>query len=257
MQLKTIISAIASASVIAGVALADDNYVSLSGGLSIQDNSNNSGTFDGVFTTGAGTTIPGGTALPANAPVSWATQFENGYVVNGAIGRRFGSLRGELEVGYQSSGVQSHGNVRAGGIALANEDAGVLITGSSNLGVTLGDLVADGQGDLSTLFLMANMYYDLETGTSFRPYVGVGAGVGFVDVAFSPSAVGIIDDNTTSFAYQAMAGVAYEVSPMVEIYAGYRYRATLDAEVNVSLFPATLDVENRSSNVEGGIRVSF
>lgn len=257
MQLKSIISAIAGVAVMAGVAQAQDNYVSLSGGLSIQDNSNNAGNFNGVFTTGAGTTIPGGTALPANAPVSWATQFNNGFVVNGAYGRRFGNLRGEIEVGYQSSGVQSHGNVRAGGIALANEDAGVLITGSANLGTTVGTLVADGQGDLNTLFLMANMYYDLDTGTAFKPYVGVGAGVGFVDVAYSPSGVGIIDDNTTSFAYQAMAGVAYEISPMVEIFAGYRYRATLDAEVDVSLFPATLEIENRSSNVEGGIRVSF
>ncbi len=257
MQLKSIISAIASVAVMAGVAQAQDNYVSLSGGLSIQDNSNNSGNFTGVFTTGAGTTIPGGTSLPANAPVSWSTQFENGFDVNAAVGRRFGSLRGEIEVGYQRNGVGSHGNVRAAGIALANEDAGVLITGSANLGVTVGDLVADGQGDLSTLFLMANMYYDLDTGTSFKPYVGVGAGIGFVDVSFSPSAVGIIDDNTTSFAYQAMAGVAYEVSPSVEIFAGYRYRATLDAEVDVALFPATLEVENRASNVEAGIRVSF
>lgn len=257
MQAKILASVAAGALVLAGAANAQDTYVSVSGGISFLGNSNNEGTFNGAFTTGAGTTIPGGTTLPVDAPVSWTTEFENGFAVNGAIGRRYGAFRGEIEAAYQRSSVQSHNNVLAGGIALGAEDAGVLITGSPNLGVTVGDLVADGQGDLSTVFIMANVYYDLETGTPFKPYIGVGAGVGFVDVSYSPSATAILDDNSTQFAYQGMAGVAYEVSPMTELYAGYRYRATLDAEVDVSLFDATLDVENSASIVEAGFRLSF
>jgi len=257
MKVKTLISAAVSALILASGAQAQDSYVSVSGGVSFLGDSNNEGTFNGVFTTGAGTTIPGGTALPADAPVSWTTEFENGFAVNGAFGRRYGPFRGEIEAAYQRSSVETHNNVLAGGIALAGEDAGVLITGSSNLGVTVGDLVADGQGDLSTVFIMANVYYDIETGTPFKPYIGAGAGVGFVDVSYSPSATAIVDDNSTQFAYQGMAGIAYEVSPMTELYAGYRYRATLDAEVDVSLFDATLDIENSTSIVEAGFRLSF
>lgn len=257
MQLKTIASVTAGALALLGAAQAQDNYVSISGGASFLNNSDNEGNFNGVFTTGAGTTIPGGTALPVDSPVGWTTEFDTGFAVSGAYGRRYGNFRGEIEAAYQTNDVATHNNVLAGGIALANEDAGVLIAGSPNLGVTVADLVADGQGDVSTIFIMANVYYDFDTGSPFKPYVGVGAGVGFVDVAYSPSQTAIIDDNSTQFAYQAMAGIAYEVSPSTELFAGYRYRATLDPEVNSSLFDATLDIENRASIAEAGLRLSF
>ncbi|MHA7872751.1 MAG: outer membrane protein [Hyphococcus sp.] len=258
MHVSTVAAAAAGALSLAGAAYAQDTYVSVSGGAVFLNNSDNEGVFDGAFVTGPGTTIPAGTALPVDAPVGWTTEFDTGYAVQGAIGRRYGLFPAEVEVAYQNNNVSTHNNVLAGGIALANEDAGVLVTGApGNLGVTVADLVADGQGDVSTIFVMANLFYDLETGTPFKPYIGAGAGVGFVDVQYTPSATTIIDDNSTQFAYQAMAGVAYEVSPTTELFAGYRYRATLNPEVDASLFAATFDVENRASIVEAGVRFSF
>ncbi|GJL95798.1 MAG: hypothetical protein DHS20C05_22030 [Hyphococcus sp.] len=254
---KTTISLIAASAVLSGAALAQDYYISLSGGLNFQNSSDNAGVFVGPFTTGTGTTIPGGTVLPDGTDVGWNTEFENGYVINGAIGRKYDAFRGELEVSYQSAGVETHTGVSTAGIALDNEDAGVLITGSPNLGVSVGDLVAAGEGSLDTVYVMANFLVDIKTGTRFTPYIGAGAGVGFVDVNYSPSATPIIDDNATAFAYQGKAGIAFQAAPGTEIFAGYRYRATTDVNVDASLFAANFDIENKSSIVEAGVRFTF
>ena len=257
MSKFTAILAIAPIALFAGAANAQSTYVSVSGGVSLLGDSDNEGAFVGAFTTGEGTTIPAGTVLPDGTPVGWTTDFDTGWSVNGALGKDFGMFRGELEVGYQANNVGSHAGVSAAGIPLDAEDAGVLVTGASNLGVSVGNLVAAGEGDLSTFFVMANAIYDVETGGPITPYIGGGIGVGFVNVEYAPSATTIIDDNATTFAYQAMAGIAYEMSPQTTVFAGYRYRATLDAEVDASLFSASFDVENRSSIVEAGIRWSF
>ncbi|WP_411818886.1 P44/Msp2 family outer membrane protein [Hyphococcus formosus] len=236
---------------------AEDYYVSLSGGVSMLSDSDNMGSFDGDFTTGEGTTIPAGTVLPDGTAVGWSTDFDTGYALSGALGRDYGFFRGELEVAYQSNGVGSHAGVSAGGIALDAEDAGVLITGSPNIGVSVGDLVSDGQGDVSTIYVMANALVDVELGGRLTPYIGGGVGVGFVDVDYSPSAVGIIQDKSTAFAYQAMAGVAYAVAPSVDVTLGYRYRATTDVSVEADLFSADFDVENSASIIEAGLRFTF
>lgn len=250
---------IALAAVIAAssTAHANDYYVSLSGGVSLLGDSQNEGAFDGDFTTGEGTSIPAMTVLPDGTAVGWETDFDTGFALSGALGKNFGPFRGEIELAYQKNGVGSHAGVSAGGIALDGEDAGVLITGSPNIGVTVGDLVADGQGDLSNVFVMANIFYDFETGGLISPFIGAGVGVGFVDVDYSPSAVPIIQDDATAFAYQAIAGVSYEVSPSVDLLVAYRYRATTDVSVQADLFSAEFDIENRASIVEAGLRFRF
>lgn len=104
---------------------------------------------------------------------------------------------------------------------------------------------------------MANALYDIDLEGPVTPYVGGGVGVGFVDVDYSPSGVGIIDDGSAELAWQAMAGVAWALSPAAEIFAGYRYRATTRANVEADLFAAEFEVENRGSTVEAGVRFWF
>ncbi|MEM9169817.1 MAG: P44/Msp2 family outer membrane protein [Pseudomonadota bacterium] len=233
-----------------------DTYISISGGLSLLGDSDNDGAFDGDFTTGTGATIPAGVVLPDGSPVGWTTEFDAGFAISGAVGKRFGPFRGELEVAYQNNGVDTHLDVVASDIALGAEDAGVLITGSDALGVGVADLVADGQGDLSTVYVMANAYYDLQTG-AFSPYVGAGVGIGFTDVEYVPSAVSIIDDNATAFAYQIMVGASYAMTDATDLFVGYRYRGTTDVSVEADLFAADFDIENRGSLFEAGVRFNF
>jgi opacity protein-like surface antigen len=255
--LKTATISVASVVAMSGAALAQDTYVSLSGGASLLQDSVNEGVFVGPFTTGAGTTIPAGTVLPDGTEVGWTTDFDTGFAIAGAVGRDFGPFRGEVEVAWQKNGIETHVDVVAGGIALGGQDAGVLVTGSPNLGVSVANLVDDGTGDVGTLFVFANAFYDFDTGGPLKPFIGGGVGVGFVNVDYSPSDVTIIDDKSTEFAWQAMAGIAWEISPTTELFAGYRYRATSDASVEADLFSADFDIENKASIVELGVRFVF
>lgn len=232
-------------------------YVEGSLGLGILGDSDNNGTFSGDFTTGAGTTIPSGTVLPDGTPVGWSTEFDTGLAASLAAGLRLGVMRAEAEVAYQGNDVDTHRGVTAAGIDLSTEDAGVLVTGAPNLGTSVEDLVADGQGKLRTTFLMANAYFDVPTNSPVTPYIGAGLGIGFVDVEYSPTATEIIDDQQTAFAYQIMAGLAFEATEQAEVVLGYRYRATSDVEVDASLFSAEFDIENASSVLDIGLRYTF
>lgn len=239
-------------------AAAQDYYGSFSLGGVILGDSDNSGAFTSDFLTGTGTTIPNNTPLPAGTNVGWTTEFDTGWTASAALGRRFANgLRGEIELAYQSNDVDTHNNVQAAGIPLDTEDVGVLISGAPQQGATVGEVVADGRGSVDTTFLMANLYYDLTQYGAFTPYVGGGLGVGFVDVEYSPSGVGIVDDDDTVFAYQVVAGASYAFSDRAALFAQYRYRATEDVGTEVDLFPASLDVENRASVIEAGLRFNF
>lgn len=256
-MLKFLSAATAVLATSIGAASAGDAYVAVSGGASFLNDSLNDGVLTSPFTTGAGTTIPGGTVIPSGTGVSWTTDFNTGWTVNGALGKRFGPFRGEVEVGYQDNNIARHSDVRIGGAPIGTEDAGVLVTGSGNLGVPVAALVDSAGGGARTIFVLANVYWDIDLGSKLKPYVGGGVGVGFVDVEYAPSAVTIIDDNSTEFAFSAAAGVSYALSAKTELYAGWRYRGTTDVSVDASLIPAAFDIENRAHVVEAGLRFYF
>ncbi|MEL6366267.1 MAG: P44/Msp2 family outer membrane protein [Pseudomonadota bacterium] len=231
-------------------------YVSIVAGGVLQSESGNEGALGPGFVTGEGTTIPSGTALP-NAPVGWTTEFDTGVFIAGAAGLDFGFLRAEIEVGYSDVGVDTHTNVVAGGIALGAEDAAVLIPNSPALGADVATIVGDGRGQIDQLTAFGNLIYDFDFGEIWAPYIGGGAGLSVVDVEYAPSGVTIVDDEKAVFAYQLLAGVNFNVSDELDWTIGYRFRMSEDVEVDTVLFPGTLEVENRSSNFEIGLRYRF
>ena len=238
---------------------AAQQYVSGSVGLNMQTDSDNEGAFSRDFVTGDGVAVPPGAVLPAGTGVGWTTEFDSGLFVSAAYGYRLNEMfRVEAELSYQGADVDTHTDVQAGGSALGAADAAVLITGSSPLGVTVSDLVADGQGDLTSTGLAINGYYDLPIENSpFALYAGAGVGIAEVKVDYSPSGVAIVDDKEMSAFFQAMAGGSYAISDTTAFYARYRYRAYKDAETDSVLIPASLDVENSSHILELGVRYSF
>lgn len=81
-----------------------------------------------------------------------------------------------------------------------------------------------GVWNTSTLFL--NLYYDIQTGTPFVPYIGAGAGLAFNYVEYSGGASGMSSsssDTFTNFAWNVGAGVAYNFNENVAVDVGYRF----------------------------------
>jgi opacity protein-like surface antigen len=131
-------------------------------------------------------------------------ELDTGIVGTGAFGRSFGNFRAEGELSYSTNDVST----------------------VSALGVSLG-----ASGDISTVGFMVNGYYDFDTNSKWKPYIG--GGIGGANVSLNNvSVVGVplADDDTTVFAYQAKVGVAYEFSPAWEGTLGYRFFGTEDAD---------------------------
>lgn len=256
---KTIIAAVITGSFFTtSSALAMTNYVFGSIGYASQSDSDNSGAFSDDFLTGEGTTIPINTALPAGTPVGWTTKFDNSAAYSIGIGHRYGdNIRLELEVSFLSNDADTHYGVQAAGIDLSDEDAAVLISGATNIGATVDAVVDAGRGDVSSTSLMFNGLYDFTTEGALTPFVGLGLGWSMVDVTYRPSGVGIINDDDSVFSYQLIGGASYAISENGELYGAYKYRQSNDVEVQASLFPATLDVENPHSIFEIGYRLNF
>jgi opacity protein-like surface antigen len=104
---------------------------------------------------------------------------------------------------------------------------------------------------------MINGFYDINIEQKFVPYIGLGIGLANTSITFNPLDVDKLDDRNTGFAYQLMAGITWSLSEASEIFGGYRYRVTSDVEVDVSLLPAELEIENKSSSLYFGLRYHF
>ena len=89
---------------------------------------------------------------------------------------------------------------------------------------------------LKSYTLMFNAYYDIGKFRGFVPYVGAGVGAAYhiVDEVYfteNPNLINRIEgDETLSFAWSLMAGLAYQVSDRAILDFGYRYINMGDAK---------------------------
>jgi opacity protein-like surface antigen len=67
----------------------------------------------------------------------------------------------------------------------------------------------------SATTIMGNGYFDLDTGTAFKPYVGAGVGYSFAK------------NSKDGVALAGMAGVAVDLTQNIALDVGYRYRQTM------------------------------
>ncbi|WP_082701209.1 outer membrane protein [Erythrobacter sp. YT30] len=258
MSIRTIaLGAVAmSALAIPSIAQAQDDdggiYVGVSGGVALPSDSNNSGEFDATVPA-----TPDFGEIPAGTELAWETENDTGFAISGQIGYDFGNgFRAELEGTYNEYNVDTHTGLTVGGANIDAVDVAVLTRGTPDAAnPTVGAVIADGQGDVSNLGIFANVFYDIQTGSGFKPYVGAGVGYQSTDVEYSPSGVLVGDDSDGSFAYQAMAGASFELSEQAEIFGQYTYRSNFsDADIELDLLPATLGVESAQSIISAGVR---
>jgi OOP family OmpA-OmpF porin len=206
----------------------------------------------GLAQTGGGTPGPyvrleGGLSIPENlsgSPVPGITggtaKRDDGYIVGGAAGYKWGPWRGELNLDYAEQDVTSGTNVYAG------------TTGSANL-----------KGNSSNLSFMLNGYYDINTHTRFTPYLGFGVGVSYfrlnkVATNATPS-VAIANSGDYVFAYQPIIGVSYAITDQLLIGLEYRYFGTTDADLKYSAGAATtrFTVDPASHNILASLTYHF
>lgn len=162
----------------------------------------------------------------ASGGLTGETSFDTGFNLGVAGGYDFGPARVEGEVAYRLNDVDEYQ--------------------VNGLGTFAGD------GDVSTLSLMANGFWDIETGSRVTPYLG--AGIGVAQVSMDDPSVPMDDDDTV-FAYQLAAGVAFDLNPSLALDLGYRYFATSDPEFDDAA--GTFETEYMSHNLSLGLRYTF
>jgi OmpA-OmpF porin, OOP family len=89
-------------------------------------------------------------------------------------------------------------------------------------------------GSLDATSLMINGLYDIATGTSFVPYLGVGAGGARMRAnnLGTLANAATVDGGDTVFAYQGIAGLDYHLDANWALGASYRYFATRKADIS-------------------------
>lgn len=175
----------------------------------------------------AGLFIPNESTMTDDVGDTAKATFKPGALFSGALGYAAGNgLRMEAELAYRSGEMDK---------------------------LKIMDLEAKVDSDVSVTSLMANVYYDIKTGSFVTPYVGAGLGIAKVDVGkgtFRGVTLWESDDDTV-MAYQIAAGVGFAVSQNVTIDLGYRFFGTQNAQFEFT------DAEVSSHNVTLGARFLF
>jgi outer membrane protein OmpA-like peptidoglycan-associated protein len=140
-----------------------------------------------------------------------------GFAVGGQVGYDFVGPRVELQGGY-----------------------GQIPTSANIPGTAI-------NGKVGQLTVMANLLYDFMPTSVITPYVGVGAGIAFVD---SNASLG-----STQFAYQAMLGLAYNVDANIRLMVEGRYLGTTNPSVSTPIGNVTF--QNQNIMALAGIQFKF
>jgi OmpA-OmpF porin, OOP family len=161
-----------------------------------------------------------------NGP-SPTVDFNTGAAAAGALGYRFDkNWRTEFELGYRHNNVES---VSGGG----------------------------GNGAVHAWDYMGNVLYDVDTGSKWTPYVGIGAGM----VHYHAAGLQLAPNTTTNdgddvFAYQGILGVSYEFTPRTSMFVDYRYLRA-DNPTVVDSAGTSYDTKYRTNTVLLGFRYTL
>jgi OmpA-OmpF porin, OOP family len=160
--------------------------------------------------------------------INTTAELNTGYAILGALGYGFDmGLRAEVEFGYRENTVDS-------------------LRGAAN-----------GRGDYRSYALMANLLYDINTGTSVTPYLGAGIGVSYVRLDHvGPLGTGFANDSEGVFAYQGIVGATMPIVEQLYGFAEYRYFATEDV-APARTVPGGVDADYANHTILLGLRWAF
>ncbi|HEX9205715.1 MAG TPA: outer membrane beta-barrel protein [Candidatus Deferrimicrobiaceae bacterium] len=160
---------------------------------------------------------------------------DTGYSIGAVGGYNFGTYRLEGEFSWRSN---------------------------DNKEVSAFGLSAPAGGETTAWALMVNGYYDFRmVSPKVYPYLGAGIGGASVSENLEDPTVGgqkVIDDDDFVFAYQFIAGIAFDVSKEFTMALDYRYFATTDPSFEViGTGGQKIDGEYSSHNVMLTLRYNF
>jgi len=165
---------------------------------------------------------------------------------------------------------QSFGAGASGGVAVGYAHAmglrtelNLQIQGNDFAELALLGYLEPKTGEAISVSPMLDLLYDIRLGESpFVPYLG--AGIGLLYTTVSPARVLLfqVDGDSTSFAWEVVGGLAWELSDRLAVTANYRYLGTAGRQgfrvfvpFNGSVF--WLDTDLASHNITMGLRYSF
>jgi len=180
---------------------------------------------------GGGIFVPDSDMKLSGTPGTHTADYQAGFAIAGAIGYRFDRhLRAEVEAGYQQAEVKE-----------------LMFPGVGDLG---------GDWDVGVVTGLVNVLYDIDYWDAMAvPYVGVGAGFGYVVLNSKPSATLQIDASSAEFAWNALAGIRLRVFDDTLLSLGYRYLATTDPDFDRSA--GRVASEYASHEIFAGIGYEF
>ena len=217
--------------------------------------------------------------LILTAHSAWAADFEiDGVYMEGLIGV---GLIPDLDIDAVQSPVSGEASWDpgiAGGVAIGYQFNKFLRTeinvqaGYNNAdSIDLGGVKFDGKGDVTNLSAMGNVLVDLPLSIwidyplgarAVTPYVGMGVGYLYTDIDSDSGALLIVDGSEASVAWNALAGVAFEVARGIEATLNYRYlRSTEKNKFDVRLAgnpgSGKIKVRAESHAITVGLRYTF
>ncbi|WGM37412.1 OmpA family protein [Caulobacter sp. NIBR1757] len=189
------------------------------------------------------------------------------------------NLAGFARIGYQITPhwrVELEGGVRTGDIESISQSPTVparpATIPNEICGATLPLCDTGVDGSVEAYTLMANVIYDFFPNSSFRPFIGAGVGVNYVDMEFGGRfntnplyGTFAVHDNDTAFAWQFLGGLAFDITDRLTGDLTYRYLDGNDMRFSTSqsatsvLLPAVGDIEGQyeDQSLTFGLRYSF
>jgi outer membrane protein OmpA-like peptidoglycan-associated protein len=205
---------------------------------------------------------------PDGRPYDWTFDSEEDFAGFARLGYRLSpNFRVELEGGYRGGDIDSvRGTPRGATYPVGLCRPGVVRTPAAAV-------CGSPNGSIESYTLMFNGIYDFfDTSARIRPFVGLGVGINRVNIdalgQFSNGTVFpnnpqnlAIDDEDVSFAYQGLAGVAFQATERLAVDLTYRYLAGSDVDFasrgSSTLQPGTFSGEYRDQSVTVGLRYQF
>jgi len=163
-----------------------------------------------------------------------STPYNGGYIIGGAIGTHLmPNLRGEVEVSYVSHGASGQSFASSGGVGTAT-------------------------GSTSTLYLLGNLWYDIDTGSAFTPYLGGGLGAAVLMPNVTLDSGGTYNSDAVAFAAQLGAGIKFQLADNIALDLGYRAKDVFNASLTGSGGASNVtNVNYIDQSVQAGLTFGF